>query len=102
MTVLLRCRVEKEVLVMANEVTERLGTSTPEIVRIFLAEVARTGRVPVSLNTGADENIACHWEQRASTLESFYNPPQNLVSRRLAGKGDWDFNFTGGRQSDEA
>jgi len=58
----------------ANEVAGRLGTSTPEMIRIFLAEIARTGKVPVNLNTDADDNIAGPWAQRAATLESFYGP----------------------------
>lgn len=74
MTVLLRCRVKKDLLVKANKVTDRLGTSTPEIIRIFLAEIARTGKVPVTLNTEADDRIAGPWAQRAATLESFYDP----------------------------
>jgi len=28
-----------------------LGSSTPEMFRIFLAEIVRTGKVPVSLDT---------------------------------------------------
>ena len=68
MTVLLRCRVEKKLLEKANQVTENLGTSTPEMVRIFLAEIARTGKVPVSLRLTGDESIAEPWEERAATL----------------------------------
>jgi addiction module RelB/DinJ family antitoxin len=50
MTVLFRCRVEKPLLKKAERVTQSLGTSTSEMVRIFLAEIARTGRVPVNLD----------------------------------------------------
>jgi antitoxin component of RelBE/YafQ-DinJ toxin-antitoxin module len=60
--------------VKANQVTGRLGTSTPEMIRIFLAEIARTGKVPLSLNTEAEDGIAGPWPQRAATLESFYDP----------------------------
>ncbi|HTA29686.1 MAG TPA: type II toxin-antitoxin system RelB/DinJ family antitoxin [Candidatus Cybelea sp.] len=74
MTVLFRCRVEKRLLKKANEVTERLGTSTPEMIRVFLTEIARTGKVPVNLNSQADEDVAGPWTQRAATLESFYDP----------------------------
>jgi len=35
----------------ANKVTKELGTSTPEMVRIFLAQIAKTGKVPLSLAT---------------------------------------------------
>jgi addiction module RelB/DinJ family antitoxin len=49
MTVLFRCRVEKPLLKKAEKVTQSLGTSTGEMVRIFLAQIARTGRVPLKL-----------------------------------------------------
>lgn len=74
MTVLFRCRVEKRLLKKANEVTERLGTSTPEMIRVFLTQIARTGKVPVNLNSQTDEDIAGPWAQRAANLESFYDP----------------------------
>jgi antitoxin component of RelBE/YafQ-DinJ toxin-antitoxin module len=72
MTVLFRCRIEKPLLEKANKVTESLGTSTPEMFRIFVAEIARTGRVPVSLSTHKDDALAGSWKQRAATIESFY------------------------------
>ena len=73
---LLRCRVEKDLLAKANKVTDRLGSSTPEIIRIFLAEIARTGKVPVNLNTDADDNIAGPWAQRAATLRASMTQPK--------------------------
>ena len=74
MTVLFRCRIDPKVLGKADKVTESLGTSTPEMVRIFLAQIARTGKVPVSLESRKEEHIAGPWEERAATLESFYDP----------------------------
>jgi antitoxin component of RelBE/YafQ-DinJ toxin-antitoxin module len=73
MTVLFRCRIEKPLLEKANRVAKRLGTSTPEMVRIFVAQMARTGKVPVSLDASKDDSIAGPWTQRASVLESFYD-----------------------------
>jgi len=73
MTVLFRCRVEKPLLKKVNSVTQRLGTDTGEVFRIFLAEIARTGRVPVRLALEPDETALSPWEQRAETLESFYD-----------------------------
>jgi antitoxin component of RelBE/YafQ-DinJ toxin-antitoxin module len=73
MTVLLRCRVKKEVLEKANRITKKLGTSTPEMVRIFLAEIGRTGSVPLRLKTDDKDDLVSPWEQRAGTLESFYD-----------------------------
>lgn len=49
MTVLFRCRVEKPLLEKANRVTTRLGTSTAEMFRIFVAQIAHTGKVPLNL-----------------------------------------------------
>jgi antitoxin component of RelBE/YafQ-DinJ toxin-antitoxin module len=58
MTVLFRCRVEKPLLKKADTVTKSLGTSTAEMVRIFVAEIARTGKVPLSLRASGDDKIA--------------------------------------------
>ena len=49
MTVLFRCRVEKPLLEKATRVTTRLGTSTAEMFRIFVAQIAHTGKVPLNL-----------------------------------------------------
>ena len=51
---LFRCRIEKPLLEKANRVTRRLGTSTPEMFRIFVAQIARTGKVPLSLSPEPD------------------------------------------------
>ena len=55
---LFRCRVEKPLLKKADAVTKSLGTSTAEMVRIFVAEIARTGKVPLSLRASGDDKIA--------------------------------------------
>lgn len=73
MTVLFRCRIEKPLLEKANRVARRLGTSTPEMVRIFVAQMARTGKVPLSLDANEDDPVAGSWTQRAKVLESFYD-----------------------------
>ena len=73
MTVLFRCRIEKPLLDKANRVTKRLGTSTSEIVRIFVTQMAKTGKVPLKLDSGEDDAIAGAWEKCAVTLESFYD-----------------------------
>jgi antitoxin component of RelBE/YafQ-DinJ toxin-antitoxin module len=57
MTVLFRCRVEKPLLARANAVTKSLGTSTAEMVRIFVAEIARTGKVPVRLEASQNDRL---------------------------------------------
>ncbi len=54
MTVLFRCRIEKPLLDKADRVTNRLGTSTAEMVRIFVTQIARSGKVPLNLTPGAE------------------------------------------------
>ena len=39
----------------ADKVTDQLGTSTAEMVRIFVAQIARTGKVPLKLQTQPDD-----------------------------------------------
>ena len=73
MTVLFRCRVEKSVLEKTKAVTQHLGTETGEVVRIFLAEIARTGKVPVCLSFEPESTALVPWGERAEALESFYN-----------------------------
>ena len=55
MTVIFRGRVDPRKLKKAERVAQDLGTSVPELFRIFIAEVARTGSVPVSM--AADEPL---------------------------------------------
>ncbi|MGO8931159.1 MAG: type II toxin-antitoxin system RelB/DinJ family antitoxin [Limisphaerales bacterium] len=55
MTVLFRCRIEKPLLDKANKVTRQLGTSTAEMIRIFVAQIARTGKVPLKLQAASDD-----------------------------------------------
>ena len=70
MTVLFRCRVEKALLKKAEAVTQSLGTSTGEMVRVFLAEIARTGRVPVHLGLERDADVLAPKEARNRILRS--------------------------------
>ena len=47
---LFRCRVDKRALKKADEVSKAIGTKTPEMVRMFIHQIAKTGKVPVSLS----------------------------------------------------
>jgi addiction module RelB/DinJ family antitoxin len=70
MTVLFRCRVDPKLLKRAAKVTEELGTSLPEAVRIFVAEVARTGSVPVSLSTRSASKVLINKSVRDKIMRS--------------------------------
>ena len=43
------------------------------MVRVFVTQMARTGKVPLTLDAGEDDTMAGTWEKRAATLESFYD-----------------------------
>lgn len=57
MSVLFRCRVDSKVLKRADSITAALGTDTPEAVRMFLAELVRTKRLPLTLSLTAGEPV---------------------------------------------
>ncbi len=54
MSVLFRVRVDEEDLAKADAVAESVGTKTPEMVRMFIHQIARTGAVPLSLSARDD------------------------------------------------
>jgi len=70
MTVLFRCRVDPKLLKRAAKVTQELGTSLPEAVRIFVAQVARTGSVPVSLSTRTGSDVLINKAARDRIMRS--------------------------------
>jgi antitoxin component of RelBE/YafQ-DinJ toxin-antitoxin module len=73
MSYLWRVRIDEKILDRADQVTERLGTSTQEMVRVLVTKIAQTGAVPLELGW-EDDRLLSPWEQRARTLESFYDP----------------------------
>ncbi len=93
MTVLFRCRVKKPLLDKANKVTRDLRTSTPEMVRIFLTQIAKTGKVPLKLDPqrGTEDPTAGPLEYRAALLESFYDKSKTWYSRTApsVNSDDW-------------
>jgi antitoxin component of RelBE/YafQ-DinJ toxin-antitoxin module len=75
MTGLFRCRIEKPLLTKANAVTKSLGTSTAEMFRIFVAEIARTGKVPVNLKVSESGELVD--VQRRNKIWSELDDTQN-------------------------
>ena len=53
---MLRCRVDKTILKRAHEISEQMGTSTSELVRIFLKAVVKTGQLPFTPKAEAEED----------------------------------------------
>ena len=70
MTVLFRCRVDPKLLKRATKVTKTLGTSLPEAVRIFVAQVARTGSLPLSLSTKSEAETLVNTKARDKIMRS--------------------------------
>jgi antitoxin component of RelBE/YafQ-DinJ toxin-antitoxin module len=62
--------VRKPLLDKVDKVSRSLGTSTGEMVRIFLTEIARTGRIPLSLQVESNEDILESKEQRNRKMRS--------------------------------
>jgi len=73
MSYLWRVRIDERKLERADRVTRRLGTTTQEMVRVLVSQIAETGQVPLELRL-EDDSIVSPWEQRAKALESFYDP----------------------------
>jgi addiction module RelB/DinJ family antitoxin len=70
MTVLFRCRMDPKLLKRAAKVTEDLGTSLPEAVRIFVAQIARTHSVPLSLSTKSEPEVLINKSARNKMMRS--------------------------------
>ena len=58
MTAMFRCRVDKALLKRAQEVAHEMGTSTSELVRIFLKALAKSGQLPFTPKEGSQEEEA--------------------------------------------
>ena len=54
MSTVWRLRIDEKTLARADRVAARLGTSTQEMVRIFVAQMAESGRVPLKLEPADD------------------------------------------------
>src|SRR5438445_9628155 len=56
MTETFKCRVDKALLKSADEVSEELGTSTGELVRIFLKQLVKRRALPFTLKGESEED----------------------------------------------
>lgn len=63
MSTVWRVRIDKSTLNKADRVTKRLGTSTQEMVRVFVTQIARTGKVPLKFDSD-DELVDTHRRNR--------------------------------------
>jgi addiction module RelB/DinJ family antitoxin len=56
MTEMFRCRVEKDLLEEAHRISKEMGTSTSELVRIFLKAMVKSGQLPFAPNATTEED----------------------------------------------
>ena len=56
MTEMFRCRVDKAVLQRAHELSQEMGTSTSELVSIFLKALVKTGQLPFTPKGESEED----------------------------------------------
>jgi addiction module RelB/DinJ family antitoxin len=54
MSTVWRVRINRSTLNKAERVTKRMGTSTQEMVRIFVTQIANSGKIPLKLDSDAD------------------------------------------------
>ena len=54
MSTVWRVRINRSTLNKAERITKRLGTSTQEMVRIFVTQIANSGKVPLHLDSDAE------------------------------------------------
>ena len=68
-----RCRVDKTILKRAHEISEQMGTSTSELVRIFLIAVVKTGQLSFTPKAEAEEDeMLGPIERRREMLDYFH------------------------------
>ena len=53
---MLRCRVDKALLKRAHRIAAEMGTSTSELVRIFLKALAKSGQLPFDPKEDSQED----------------------------------------------
>lgn len=58
MTETFRVRVDRELLAQASQITEEIGTTTPEAVRLFLKQLVRRRAIPFPLQADSPEDEA--------------------------------------------
>jgi addiction module RelB/DinJ family antitoxin len=74
MTETFRCQVDKDVLHKANQLSEQMGTSTSELVRMFLKALVKTGRLPFTPKGESEEDEALGpLERRQEMLDYFHD-----------------------------
>ena len=73
MTVLLRCRVEDRMKQAADQISQQMGTSTEELVRIFLAALVQGRKMPFLPSAETEEDEVLGPVQRRREMVEFFD-----------------------------
>jgi addiction module RelB/DinJ family antitoxin len=73
MTEMFRCRVEKDLLKTVHQVSAEMGTSTAELVRIFLKALAKNRQLPFTPRAEAEEDETLGSVERRQAMADFFN-----------------------------
>jgi addiction module RelB/DinJ family antitoxin len=74
MTEMFRCRVEKSLLKQADRLSREMGTSTSELVRMFLKALVKTGQLPFTPKAQAqseEDEVLGPIERRREMISAF-------------------------------
>ncbi len=67
-----RCRVEKDLLRKAHKISDEMGTSTSELVRIFIKTLVKQRRLPFDLTAESEaDQIVGPIARRREVLDLF-------------------------------
>lgn len=73
MTETFKCRVDKELLKNADEVSLEMGTNTGELVRIFLKQLVKRRALPFSPKGDSEEDeMLGHLSRRRAMSDYFH------------------------------
>jgi addiction module RelB/DinJ family antitoxin len=73
MTEMLRLRVDKRLLKNAHEVSQEMGTSTAELVRIFLKALVKNRQLPFIPKTETEEDELLGPIERRRMMADYLN-----------------------------
>lgn len=70
---MLRFRVDTELFDQADRISSEMGTSTPNLVRMFLTALVKERALPFKVSADPEDAVTGPWKQRAEVIESFYD-----------------------------